>query len=124
MQLQDSTLKRALLGTLQRCGVDRHQDGVTYATLRDAWRRTGLRESDLRDAVRVLAETGLIRLREAGDSIAVCVTETGRHASGRMELSLEALQREVQDQFILLRARLRRRSTPGGMRRRRAGDSG
>lgn len=122
MQIEESTLRRALLGVLDACGVDRYDDGVPWAMLRERWRDTGLRESDLRDAVRILAERGQIILREAGNTLGVGLSDEGRAALRRRPIELGSLRQDIHDQLVLLRARMRRRGSGAAGQLRRADD--
>lgn len=120
MQIDNSTLARAMLGVLQRCDASAN-GSVPFPRLRGVWRGTGLRDSDLRDAVRVLAERNCIRLSDAEGSIAVGITESGRKIASQ-GLSLDNLRGEVRDRLRLLKARIRPRNEADGRRQRRASD--
>lgn len=120
MQVDDNTLKRAMFGVMQR-EPGAADTGLPYLQIRKLWTRTGLRESDLRDAVRVLAEQHCIRLEDVEGTIAVRLTESGRREYGRQTLRLDQLSEEVRQRVALLQARLRSRGG-GEQRRRRVND--
>ncbi|MEQ1438516.1 hypothetical protein AAG565_04065 [Fontimonas sp. SYSU GA230001] len=121
MQVLDSTLERALLSIYDASGL-RAGGLLSVAALQRAWERTGLRNSDFRDAVRILLRRGLLEVRDRPDAMDVVLTPAGaarlqadafRHPSEAPDLEdLRTLE------TARARAHARRQAWAGGRRRR------
>lgn len=124
MQVLDSTLERALLNIYKASGL-RAGGLLSVASLQRAWERTGLRNSDFRDAVRILLRQGLLEIRDRPDAMDVMLT-----AAGAGRLQADAFRNPVEEPDVedtrtleTLHARvLARRRGWNGSRRRRSDD--
>lgn len=121
MQVVDSTLERALLNIYKTSGL-RVGGVLSVAALQRAWSLTGLRDSDFRDAVRILLRRGLLEVRDRPDAMDVMLT-----AAGAERLQADAFRNpsdepDLEDVRTLetVRARVlaRRRGWTGSRRRR------
>lgn len=76
MQVLDSTLERALLDIFKAGGLQAG-GALSVAALQRAWALTGLRESDFRDAVRILLRRGLLEVKDRVDTMDIVLTADG-----------------------------------------------
>lgn len=123
MHVADSTLERALLKIYQAHGL-RAGGRLSIASLQRAWNRTGLRNNDFRDAVRILLGRGYLEVHDRADAMDVALTASGEarmHADGFRNPVDEA---ELEDVRTLdtLRERVFARSRGWDGRRRRSDD--
>lgn len=121
MQVLDSTLERALLGIYKASGLK--AGGLLSVTaLQRAWERTGLRNTDFRDAVRILLRRGLLEVRDRPDALDVMLTAAGAERLQADAFRNPAGQSDLEDVHTLdtMRARVaaRRRGWTGARRRR------
>ena len=106
MHVTSATLRLALSRLLR----DRNaQPGelVLFSEMEQVWAHTGLRLSDLRDAVRVLMEDGVLQPGERGNALAFSLTAEGHGQLYRAELTIPALVERAVEEWTLVRARTR-----------------
>jgi hypothetical protein len=120
MYVSDSTLERALLNIY---GVNGLRSGgrLSIAALQRAWSRTGLRNDDFRDAVRILLGRKFLEVNDRADAMEVVLT-----AAGDARIRSDAFRNPIEDADLadlraldVLRARVaqRRRGWDGSQRR-------
>lgn len=123
MHVADSTLERALLKIYDAHGL-RAGGRLSIASLQRAWNRTGLRNNDFRDAVRVLLGRGYLEVHDRPDVMDIALT-----ASGEARMRADAFRNpvgetELEDVRTLdtLRERVVARARGWDGRRRRSDD--
>lgn len=107
MQVEDSTLERAVFGVFR----DQHlvaTRGLPFSDLQDSWYQTGLRTEDLRDAVRVLLEHEFITIDSQDGGMLLTLTAQGEQRASQFGIRLSRLRTDLRDAVTLIRARRRR----------------
>jgi hypothetical protein len=120
MLISSTTLRIALLRIFNNAGADA-DDGLAFYDIATAWTSTGLRNSDLRDAVNEMVECGDLRTGEREGALCFSLTAEARRrlldpAGGLL------LRATVEDEAALLYVRQRVPAAPAdpGLRRRAA----
>lgn len=91
MYVSDSTLERALLNIYGANGL-RAGGRLSIAALQRAWSRTGLRNDDFRDAVRILLGRKFLEVNDRPDAMEVVLT-----AAGDARMRSDAFRNPVED---------------------------
>lgn len=94
--------------------------GLSWGQIEDAWRATGLRETDLEDALVDLRSRGEFELLDAAEGPQVVLTEAGFRQAQRDLSDLAEIEALILAYASL--ALLRRRSPQGAARGRRRED--
>ena len=110
MQMEDSTLEKAVFGVFRDQQLVAQQ-GLAFSDLQDSWYQTGLRTDDLRDAVRVLLEQEFITIDSRDGGMLLTLTQQGAQRATQFGIRLSRLRTDLRDTVTLLRAR--RRRSPG-----------
>lgn len=119
MFVSSSTLRLALCRILDEW-VAAPGAVLRYTDLELAWLHTGLRTSDLRDAVRELVERGEMLTTHQGDALAFTLTAVG--CQSLAAVGKNGKPPRVRDALTLLRARYRKREAVPAAYHRRADD--
>lgn len=119
MQVSSGTLRLALSRIL-RDREARPAQPIPMAALEQAWAFTGLRQADLRDALRAMMEEDILRAVEKDGALAFALTPDGYGQLYHAELTLPAMLERATDEWTLVQARNRRwvPSRPGWHQRR------
>lgn len=129
MQITPSTLERAMYQIIREQALTAHT-WISHHQLQLHWTASGLRQTDLRDALRLLAESGVVDLVNAGDGLMVSVTDRGYALANARQSTLRHWLRDTQDAQRLRQAqerqhdaaaRLQRGFVPQGPDRRSSG---
>lgn len=125
MHVADSTLERALLTLYAAHGL-RAGGRLSIASLQRAWSRTGLRNNDFRDAVRVLLARGYLDVHDRPDAMDIVLTARGEARMREDAFRNPVGENELEDIRLLetLRNRSSARPRRWDGRRRRGDDSG
>ncbi len=103
MNVTDTTLEKAVFRILREHELEAYTS-IQFRELQGLWAYTGLRQSDLRDALRHMFERNYLDFQNDGHGLAVVVTPQGyRHAQDQ-ELHLGSLMRDTWDKLTLLKA--------------------
>ena len=117
MHISSSTLRLALLRLFQQAGM-RTGDQFPFRDMERAWHSTGLRTSDLRDAVRLMHEDG--ELQRVGQDFDLSFALT---AKARSAQDLQADPAFEEDSAALVTVSQRVRLGYAPEKRRRASDA-
>lgn len=119
MIVTHSTLEKALLRIFREQHMTRYSS-LPFRELQGLWAYTGLRQSDLRDALRYMFEQNAIDFQNDGDGLSVVVTPSGASLMHEGEVHLGSMLRDTRDKLSLHRAGQRQdsRITDGSTRMR------
>lgn len=120
MQISSRILRLSLLSLFAEA-VEHGGDSLSLAEISRRWATTGLRGSDLRDAVHELMESGDLSCRQCGEEMRLFLGTDARQGlhHERGELFLATLEQEA----AMLHARYRPRPGPPAVAQRRLDDS-
>ncbi|RZO85226.1 hypothetical protein [Oceanococcus atlanticus] len=122
MIVTHSTLEKALLRIFREQHMTRYSS-LPFRELQGLWAYTGLRQSDLRDALRYMFEQNAIDFQNDGQGLSVVVTPHGASMMNDSELHLGSVLRDTRDKLSLHKASQRQDSRiAGGSTRMRAED--
>lgn len=106
MQITDSTLEKAVFRLLREHELAAHAS-IPFRELQGLWAYTGLRQSDLRDALRIMFDKNFVDFENNGNGLAVVVTPEGFQHAQDKELHLGSLLKDARDKLILHQAEKR-----------------
>lgn len=106
MIVTHSTLEKALLRIFREQNMQAFSS-LLFRELQGFWSYTGLRQSDLRDAVRCMFEQNRVDFQNDGQGLAVVLTPNGAEQMREAELQLSSVLRDSTDKFTLHKAKKR-----------------
>lgn len=111
MFVSDSTLEKAVFRILRQHELEAHAT-LPFRELQGLWAYTGLRQGDLRDALRIMFDRKFIDFENSGDGLQVVVTPEGYEHAREHELHVGSLLRDARDKVTLHQAAKRLKSPP------------
>lgn len=106
MQITDSTLEKAVFRLLREHELAAHAS-IPFRELQGLWAYTGLRQSDLRDALRIMFDRNYVDFENNGGGLAVVVTPEGYRHAQDTEIHLGSLLKDTRDKLTLRQAEKR-----------------
>ena len=106
MIVTHSTLEKALLRIFREQNMEAYSS-LPFRELQGFWSYTGLRQSDLRDAVRGMFEQNQVDFQNDGGGLAVVLTPDGAEHLRDSEFHLSSALRDTVDKVSLHKARKR-----------------
>ncbi len=114
MQITESTLEKAVFRLLREHELEPHAS-IPFRELQGLWAYTGLRQGDLRDALRIMFDKNYVDFENNGDGLAVVITPTGYQHAQESELRLSSLLADARDKVTLRQAGKRYHAPPHDM---------
>ena len=109
MIVTHSTLEKALLRIFREQNMEAYSS-LPFRELQGFWSYTGLRQSDLRDAVRGMFEQNQVDFQNDGGGLAVVLTPEGAEHLTDSEFHLGSALRDTMDKVSLRKAKKRVRA--------------
>ncbi|MGJ8668450.1 MAG: hypothetical protein ACSHXK_03080 [Oceanococcus sp.] len=106
MIVTHSTLEKALQRIFREQNMEAYSS-IPFRELQGFWSYTGLRQSDLRDAVRGMFEQNLVDFQNDGGGLAVVLTPSGAEHLEDTEFHLTSAVRDTLDKVSLHKAKKR-----------------
>ncbi len=106
MIVTHSTLEKALLRIFREQSMAAYSS-IPFRELQGFWSYTGLRQSDLRDAVRGMFEQNYVDFENANGGLSVVLTPEGAEHIDAPELQLASVISDTRDKLNLHQARKR-----------------
>ena len=103
MIVTQSTLEKAISRIFREQHMQAYSS-MPFRELRGFWAYTGLRDSDLRDAVRYMFEQNHLDFQNDGQGLAVVITPQGAAELNSAEFSLGSVVRDSRDKLNLRQA--------------------
>ena len=96
MQVTNSTLEKAMFRILRSHELEPWA-AIDFRELQGLWAYTGLRQSDLREAVSYMFQQGLIDFQNDGSGLAIVLTPAGYERGHDQDIQLQTLLRDTRD---------------------------
>lgn len=103
MHITDSTLEKAVFRILREHELEAYAS-MPFREMQGLWAYTGLRQGDLRDALRIMFDRNYIDFENSGDGLSIVVTPQGYRHGRDSELHVGSLIRDTRDKVTLHRA--------------------
>lgn len=117
MRVTTTTLEKAVFRILKDHNLEPY-DAVEFRELQAEWARTGLRQDDLRDALRQMFERDLLDFQNDGRGLSIIVTREGYEHATHGEMRLSTLVDDARDRYALYKASQRVRGNARAAGRR------
>lgn len=111
MRVTESTLEKAVFRIVRQHELEAYAS-IPFREMQGLWAYTGLRQGDLRDALRSMFEKRYIDFENDGDGLSVVITPEGCERGREHELQVAHLLRDSRDKLTLHQAS-KRYHTPG-----------